>query len=174
MVFRKIFFALLVAFTFTACTTNDPIIDNQVKTDGALTVQLTTSTYNGEYSPEHVLAIWIESNNGTFVKSLKVGAAERKKYLTNWLGSTSSGNTTDAVTSATLRNHVTHNLNWDGTDVKGAVVGDGSYKLCVEFTEDDRTGKYTTFAFTKGVEKDQQTPSAVSGVSNVQITWTPQ
>ena len=60
MVFRKIFFALLVAFTFTACTTNDPIIDNQVKTDGALTVQLTTSTYNGEYSPEHVLAIWID------------------------------------------------------------------------------------------------------------------
>ncbi len=174
MVFRKIFFALLVAFTFTACTTNDPIVDNQVKTAGALTVQLTTSTYNGKYSPEHVLAIWIESNNGTFVKSLKVGAAERKKYLTNWLGSTSSGNTTDAVTGATLRNHVTHSLNWDGTDVKGALVGDGSYKLCVEFTEDDRTGKYATFAFTKGVENDQQTPADVSGVSNVQIAWTAQ
>lgn len=172
--FFSIFALLSALFLFNACSTNDPDINNTVKTSGNLTVKLTTSTYKGEYSPQHVLAIWVESNGGTFVKSLKVGAAERKQYLTNWLKATSSGNTTDAVTGATLRSHATHNLTWDGTDTSGAIVGDGTYKVCVEYTEDNRTGKYTTFTFAKGTSADSQSPAAASGVSDVLLTWTPE
>ena len=176
----KAFFTLIAflgfSFFFNACTTttNDPIINNAVKTPGALGIQFTTSTYKGEYAPDHVLAVWIESNSGTFVKSLLVKASERKQHLTNWLKSTSSGNTTDAVTGATLSSHGLINCNWNGTNTSSAVVGDGSYKLCVEYTESSSgSSKFASFTFDKATAASSSTPSGTAGISGITITWTP-
>ncbi len=175
----KAFFSFIVligfSFFFNACTssTNDPIINNTVKTPGGLAVQFTTSTYKGEYAPDHVLAVWVESNSGTFVKTLYVKAAQRKQHLTNWLKSTSSGNTTDAVTGATLSSHGAINCNWNGTDTSGAVVGNGNYKVCVEYTESSATGKYASFTFNKDLAASTANPSTTAGISGITITWTP-
>ena len=165
-------FSLLIVCLSTSCTGNDPA-QSDIKTPGSMVTSLTTSTYNGNYGPNHVLAIWIETYDGKFVKTLKVNAASRKQYLINWLSSTSSGNTTDAVTGATLRSHATHNCTWNGKNVSGDVIGDGTYYVCVEYTENNGTGKFAKFSFIKGLVDDNQNPATKSGISNVSIDWTP-
>jgi len=168
---KHILGCIATVFVLSACSTDDPI-DSAVKTDGSLSVSVTTTTYNGKYTPRHVLAIWVESSAGTYVKTLLANAAARKQYLTNWLSS-SSGNTTDAVTGATLNSHGTRTCTWDGTNVSGTTVGDGDYKVCMEFTENDGTGKYATFTFTKGTNNDTQSTASKSNFTDVNLQWTP-
>ena len=156
----------LLLIGFTACTsTNDPV-NTSKKTAGTLTVTTTTSTYNGNFSPRHVLAIWVENNSGAFVKTLLVNAQARRQYLTNWYNSTSSGNTTNATTGATLNSHGVVTCSWGGTDVTGNVVNNGTYKVCMEFTENDGTGKFSSFNFAKDTLTTTQTPSEQSNFSN--------
>ena len=169
----SIVFLALISFVYTSCTSSNDPINNSVKTSGALSVSATTSTYNGSYAPQHVLAIWVESSSGTFVKSLLVNAAARKQYLTNWYDATSSGNSTDAVTGATLRSHGSRTCSWDGTDVSGNVVGDGTYNVCMELTQNNGTGKFASFTFTKGTASDSQTSLSKTNFSNVSLAWTP-
>lgn len=174
---KKNLFVILgfISFTFfmMACSSNDPVINNSVKTSGKLSVSVTASAYKGKYTPRHVMAVWVESTSGTFVKTLVAKAAERREYLTNWLKATSSGNTTDALTGATLNSYSAMSCSWDGTNVSGSVVGDGAYNLRVEYTEDNSTGKIASFPFTKGATVDVQTPAAASGVTVGELTWTP-
>jgi len=153
-----------VSFTTTAVSANTP---------GTLAVTIATSTYNGPYAPKHVLAIWVANNAGTFVKSLMVYAAARKPDLTNWLSATSVGNTTDAITGATLSSHGTRSCTWNGTNVSGTVVANGAYQLCVEYTESNGTGKLATFTFTKGTTATTVAASTLSGVSLSVLNWTP-
>jgi hypothetical protein len=125
---------------------------------------VTTTSYNGQYAPRHVLAIWIEDSSGKFVKTLLVNAAARKSYLTSWI-SNSSGNTTDATTGATLNSHSTHTATWNGTNKSGTAVATGTYKLCVEYTEDNGTGKMKTQDFsysTASAVKQAATEPAVT------------
>ena len=42
-----------------------------------------------------------------------------------------------------------------------------------QFTENNSTGKYATFAFTKATIADNQTPTAKSNITGVNIKWTP-
>lgn len=163
--------ALFISLFLTSCT-EDPI-NSATKTAGTLAVSTTTSSYNGNYAPTHVLAIWVESSTGTFVKTLVCKAAARKQYLSNWYNATSSGNCMDALTGATINNHGSVSCSWNGTDASGAVVGDGTYKVCMEFTEDNGTGKFASFTFTKGTAADTQSPSAKNNFSNVSLKWTP-
>jgi len=151
---------------------NDSILNNSVKTAGSLSVSTLTSPAGGKYAPNHVLAIWVETSKGTFVKSLLVYAQKRKDYLTNWLAS-SSENTTDAVTGATLNSHVIRTCTWDGTDASGKVVGDGAYRVCMELTDKNATGNFSTFGFTKGAAADKQSPTNVTSFSSLAIQWTP-
>ena len=155
----------------SACT--DSTVDTSLKTAGTLTVNTTTATYNGDYGPAHVVAIWIENSSGSFVKSLLVNAAERKEYLTNWFKATSTGNTVDAQTGATINTHGAKNCTWNGKDASGNVVNDGTYKVCMEFTENNGTGKFASFTFTKSTVADDQAPGAKNGFSNISLKWAP-
>lgn len=142
-------------------------------TSGMLSVNFTTNSYNGKYAPKHVLAAWITDDSGAFVKSLMVYASSRKSYLTNWYKSTSSGDKTDAVTGATLNSHGALNCTWNGKNSAGTTVPDGVYKLCVEFTENNSTGRYTTFSFTKGVSSNSTDSSTQSNVLLSTLKWMP-
>jgi len=153
-----------LSFTTTAVSAN---------TTGLLTVNLSTTTYNGSYAPKHVLAIWVTNTSGAFVKSLMVYANARKSDLTNWLSATAAGNTTDATTGATLSSHGIRACTWDGTNVSKTVVANGTYNLCVEYTESNGTGKLATFTFTKGTATDVEPAATKSGVSLSTLTWTP-
>lgn len=152
------------------CTTSNPPV-NSTPTTG-LVVTTVTSTTGGGYSPRNIVAIWIESNAGVFVKTLTCKAAERKYDLTKW-ESSSKGNTVDASTGATLTSFGTVTGVWNGTDVNGKVVADGTYKVCMELTDKSATGNYSSFTFTKGTVAATQTPANAPSFSSISIKWMP-
>lgn len=122
----------------------------------SLSFDVLTHSLGGRYSPKNVGAIWIESSNGTFVKTLEVWAERRARYLTRW-NREASASRVDAVTSATLRSHVTHNASWDLTNASGQEVAPGDYKVVIEITDHDGTGASHEVPFTVG---DPMTKSA--------------
>ena len=122
----------------------------------------------GGYAPKNVVAIWIETNAGVFVKSLLVYANARKVDLTTWYPN-SAGNVVNAVTGATQSSNTTRTCTWNGTDVSGAVVLDGTYKVCMNIA-DGKTAA-ASFPFTKGTTAVTLTPANVTGFSNISISW---
>jgi hypothetical protein len=146
------------------------------QTAGTLSVSIKTVTANGKYAPKHILAIWIEDSNGTFVKTrlFRSQNPQYRSYLTQFASATNySYNTVDATTGATLQSHSTRTISWDATDVNGALVADGTYKVCIEFTEKNGSGPYQTYSFTKSSQGQTLTPTDVSNFQNVSISWTP-
>jgi len=139
-------------------------------TAGTLTVSATTSTAGGGYSPSNIIAIWVKSSTGTFVKSLLVYAATRKSDLTNWV-TNSARSTTNAVTGATQSSYATRTGSWNGTNTGGTLVADGEYKVCMELC--DGKTQYHEFTFTKGTSAVALTPPNVTSFSNISIKWTP-
>lgn len=146
------------------------------QTSGTLSVSIKTVTANGKYAPKHILAIWIEDSNGTFVKTrlLRSQNTQYRSYLTQFASATNySYNTVDATTGATLQSHSTRTVTWDGKDVNENLVADGTYKVCVEFTEKNGSGPYQTYTFTKGPQGQTLSPTNVTNFQNVSIAWTP-
>lgn len=152
-----------VSFTTTSAVTNTP---------GILTISTLTSKAYGAYS-SHVLAIWIENSSGVFVKTLMRYAIKRDVYLTNWVGNSAKSVTTDAATGATLTSHATRTATWNGANASGTVVADGTYKVCMELTDDNRTGNFSTFTFTKGPTAVTLTPANAPSFSSISIKWVP-
>ena len=146
---------------------------SEASTPGTLNVTVTTSATSGaQYSPRNVEAIWVENSSGVFVKSLLVYAQARISELTNWNNS-SSGNKVDAVTGATQSSHGVRTCSWNGTNVSGVVVADGTYTLKMELTDKNGTGNLGTFTFVKGTTTQTQTPASVPSFSAITIKWTP-
>lgn len=102
----------------------------------------TTVSFNGEYAPDNVGAVWVEDAAGAFVKTLEVWGTKRLEYVEMWKTET-GGNTVDAITGATRSSHGQHQLGWDLTGVDGAVVPDGLYHVYIEFTEHNGPGAWT-------------------------------
>jgi len=148
-----------VTFTSAAVSANST---------GTLTVSVLTAAPGGGYSPKNVVAIWIQTNAGVFVKSLLVYANARKSDLTTWYPN-STGNVVNATTGATQSSHATRTCTWNGTNVSGAVVVDGTYKVCMNVADGKTT--FTSFAFTKGLTAVTLTPANVTGFSNISIGW---
>ncbi len=124
----------------------------------SLTFNVTTVTYDGRYSPSHIFALWITKADGTYVKTINRQSYSYTYYLTRWK-TDSKANMTDGQTGASLDEHnyayssgTTSRIpfKWDCKDYKGAAVPDGDYYINVEFTEEDATGKFIQYAFTKG------------------------
>ena len=159
---------LFVAFTF-------PLIFAQ--TDGTLTVTATTSSAGGNYAPKNIVAMWVEDNQGNFVKTLMAYAATRKTHLNTWEASTTAAgspfNTVDAITGATKSSHGTRTCTWNGTDVSGNLVADGTYRLRMELTDKNGTGNFTTFTFNKGPNAENQAPANVPSFSSITVNWEP-
>jgi hypothetical protein len=150
-----------VSFTTPAASAN---------TAGMLMVSASTSTAGGGYSPKNIIAVWIKSSTGAFVKSLLVYANTRRYDLTNWV-SNSGQNTTDAVTGATQSSYAMRSCSWNGTNASGTVVANGDYKVCMELC--DGNIQYHEFTFTKGTSAVTLTPANVTSFSNISIKWTP-
>ncbi len=160
---------LILIFTYS-CTTEE---DSGIKTPGTLSVSTVTSDAGGNYAPKNVVAIWVENGSGEYVKSLLVYADKYKRFLTNWV-SMSSYNVTDAVSGATINTHGTRSCSWDGTDIDGNIVSDGTYRLCMELTDKNSTGNYHYFEFIKDTVSFSLAPGNVSSFSDISIIWTPE
>jgi hypothetical protein len=147
------------------------------QTEGTLTVTTTTSSAGGNYAPKNIVAIWIEDGQGNFIKTLLAYAETRKTHLNTWEASTTAAgspfNTVDAITGATKTTHAARTCNWNGTDVNGNLVPDGSYKVRMELTDKNSTGNYSTFTFTKDTNPENQAPGNVPSFSSIFINWEP-
>ena len=172
---KKVIILMMLFFSWTNMidAQNNSPYASEASTPGTLNVTVTTSATSGaQYSPRNVEAIWIENSSGVFVKSLLVYAQARISELTNWNNS-SAGNKVDAITGATQSTHGVRTCSWNGTNVLGVVVADGTYTLKMELTDKNGTGNLGTFTFVKGTTTQTQTPASVPSFSAITIKWTP-
>ncbi len=151
-------------------------LDAQIS--GKLSVSISTSETGGKYAPKNVIAIWIENETGDFIKTLLVYGNKRLTHLNTWQESTNNAGTeynkVDAVTGATRLKHGELTCSWDGTDYNKALVPDGKYYLCMELTDKNETGNYSSFEFTKNDKPVDKTPSSEESFSDITIQWVPE
>lgn len=182
---KKLCLKLSVAFSLLCFT-----ISSVAQTQGTLTFTFTevpqSITYNGD--AQHVLAVWIQSTAGTFVKTkLRYAGNITSDHLPTWAvnsGGTAANclavacNTVDGTTGATRTAWTTYSVSWDGKmgpAATGTLQPDGIYKVTIQSTWDHgSTGTATTsYTFTKGPAVDHQTPIANSYYSGINLNWTP-
>ena len=171
---KKIFIAILAVAIVGGLTPKESLAQ---ATTGTMTFTLKTISNNSGYSPKHVLAIWIKDSQGNFVKSCKVMANSRKQHLVKWKIS-SSGNTTNAITGATLSTHQTHAITWDGKDYSGNLMADGVYQVWVEYTSQNSAsgqpaGPYMSLEFNKTTASEHLAPANLTYFSNIVLDWVP-
>ena len=149
------------------------VLSLNAQTEGQLTVTVTTVPYGGSYSPYNVVAIWMRSKTGAYIKTLLAYAATRRSYLSNWATATASTyNVVDAVTGATQGSHGVITCKWNGANLTGTVLGDDTYYVVMEMTEGG-SNKLASFPVVKGKTQQVVTPANVTGFSNITIKWTP-
>jgi hypothetical protein len=145
------------------------------QTTGTFSFTVTT-TSTGGFSPEHLIAIWIENNGATFIKTkMKYGSSGNNDHLGTWV-SKSGLNVVDAITGATLTSHGTLSFLWNGTNVAGTLVPDGTYNVWLEmaWASSLTTGKtVNNYAFTKGPVLFTSNPPNTANFLSLGLTWTP-
>jgi flagellar hook assembly protein FlgD len=165
-----LFFLAIVLILSSSIHAQSDILTN---TPGTLNFSVRTITDNGTYSPKNIIAIWIKTSSGSFVRSMKVMADQRKQFLYQWKIN-SGGNVTDAVTGPTLMSHQIHTFTWNCKDLTGAVVPDGDYIIMIEYTDQDGQGPFAGFTFTKGVNPQTLIPQDQTYIKDISIQYTPQ
>jgi len=160
------------------------------QTQGTLTWSFIPTTHTGYSGTRHVLAVWIETSTGTFVKTkMRYAGGGTSDHLPTWatqaacassLNAIGSGcNITDATTGATLATYATRSGTWDGKNVNGAVngttVADGAYRLAVQQTWNHGTSATTTvyYNFTKGPTATHAVGTADANFSAITLDWVP-
>lgn len=145
-------------------------------TEGNLAFSVRTVTYNGQYAPRNAGAIWITNAQNQFVKTIKVWANQYRYTLIRW-NANSGGNTTGAITGASLNNHILHNVTWNGRNYQNIEVPDGTYYVNTEFTEHNANannmGKYKQVAFVKGPDPIDETLPNETYFRDMTLVWTP-
>lgn len=142
-----------------------------------VTITATTAPAGGPYDPDHVVAVWIESSAGTFVKTIQRHAGVRKQHLVAWTQKAGPADA-DAVSGATRQSHATPlSITWNLRDKTGALVPDGTYTVRMELADANSNqaaqNNQGTFTFVKGAAPQVQTALANGNFSNVSIDFQP-
>jgi hypothetical protein len=155
------------------------------QTAGTLTFSFTQTAHTSYTGTKNVMAVWIQSSSGAFVKTRARNAGiGTSDHLPTW--ATNSGgtagncmatacNVAGAITGATLTNFATRNFTWDGTDANGTLVADGTYKITIQSTWNHGAASTvtTSYNFTKGTTVDTQTPASDANFTNLSLQWNP-
>lgn len=96
-----------------------------------LTVTFTSTDAGGNYGNNHIIAVWIETNTGTFVKTIGDWSATRRSSLVQWRAKAGTSDA-DAVLGATRTSYVSRTTTWDMTQKSGGTAIDGIYKVWFE------------------------------------------
>ncbi|MBL9019085.1 MAG: DUF2271 domain-containing protein [Myxococcales bacterium] len=123
-----------------------------------LRIRVRTTPFGGRYAPKNIGAIWIETSAGAFVKTVERWGKTRARYLTRFNAS-SGGNVVDAITSATLGAHTTHDRTWNLADKTACEIPAGDYKVVMEHTDRDGPGTSIELPWTKGTAPLTLTPA---------------
>lgn len=155
------------------------------QTTGTLTLTFSQTPHTSYEGTKNVMAVWIESSTGTFVKTRARNAGGgTSDHLAVWAvkAGGSAGNcmaancnVLGATTGATLSNFGNRNFSWDGTNASGNVVPDGTYKIIVESTWNHGSAATTTrsYTFVKGPAQEVQTPASDANFTNIMLAWNP-
>jgi hypothetical protein len=145
------------------------------QTSGTLSFSVTTTSTGGN-SPSNLLAIWIENNSASFIKTkIRYSSSGNLDHLQTWV--TKSGqNVVDATTGPTRTSHGTVTFLWNGTDVSGTLAPDGSYSVWLEmaWASSLTTGKtVNSYPFTKGATPFHSAPTNTANFLSMVLDWTP-
>jgi len=147
----------------------EPLDAGVAKLDaGSLRFEVMTAPVGGRFAPRNVGAIWIETEQGQFIKTLEVWAQTRARYLRRFQAA-SGGDTTDAITSATLKKHEPHAVTWNLTDKDRQLVMDGNYRVALELTDKNGTGASHEVPFMLGTGPLLLTPADTAQFKQMQL-----
>lgn len=124
----------------------------------SLHVRVRTTAYGGRYAPRNIGAIWVEDASGKFVKTIERWAKTRARWLVRFQAA-ANGNVVDAVTSATLQSHVTHDRTWNLQGLDHCQIPAGNYRLVLETTDYNGAGATLEIPFTKDQSAVTLTPT---------------
>ncbi len=154
-------------------------VNVSAQTAGTLTFKFTPVTMSPGYSgTKNVLAVWIETNTGTFIKTrMRYWGSGTNDHLPTW-NTSSKANTTDATTGATLSSFTAKSITWDGKTGPAAtatIVADGSYRVAVQETWNHGTSGTVTnyYTFTKGNTTVNLVPANSANFTGLSLVWTP-
>lgn len=184
--FMKFTFTVLLFVTFILFTLNNSI----AQTPGMLTFSFVPVTKSPGYQgTRNVLAVWIQTDQGIFVKTkLRYAGFNTSDHLPNWAVNSggpagnclsSACDIADATTGATLLNFSAKTFTWNGEmgpANNGTVVADGDYVVTIEETWNHGSSgtAINSFTFTKGPFIDTQTPANNAYFQNVYLEWQPE
>ncbi len=186
---------LLLNFTGIALSTCITATLFAQSTPGTLTFSYTQAAPS-IIATQNVYGIWIEDNAGTFIKTkVRFVGSGTDDHLPTWMSKSSGGaastataascSVVDATTGATRSSSTTptafgaKTITWNGTDVSGAVVADGTYKIWIESAisypqPSANTHSYiTSFSFSKSTSTVNLTPAGDANFSTITINWVP-
>lgn len=155
------------------------------QTAGTLSLTFTQTPHTSYTGTKNVMAVWIQSSTGSFVKTRARNVGNgTNDHLPTWAvnaGGTANNclsancNVVGAVTGATLNNFATRTFSWDGTDVSGNQVPDGTYRITVESTWNHGANgsTVTTYNFVKGANPDVQSPANDANFTSIALAWNP-
>ncbi|MCA9672414.1 MAG: DUF2271 domain-containing protein [Myxococcales bacterium] len=133
----------------------------------------TTPGPNPNYAPRNIVAVWVETAAGGFVKTIGRWANKRRLEMTTWVGAAGVGDT-DAVMGATRTSHNgTLTAVWDMTQRGGGVAPDGAYKI--RFESADRNSGASSNLFSVDFNKNgtaSNNSTSGGGFNNVTLVYT--
>lgn len=137
----------------------------------------TSQTPTPQYAPNNIVAVWVETQGGQFVKTIGRWANVRRSNLIAWTQKAGAADA-DAISGATRGDHVDPlNVTWDMKNRQNAVVPDGTYVLRMEVADRNTTAasqnNQGTFMFVKGPTEQSQNGLSGGGFGNVTIVFTP-
>ncbi|HNX07970.1 MAG TPA: T9SS type A sorting domain-containing protein [Bacteroidales bacterium] len=172
--FYKLAFGLFLFLLFPFLT--------MAQTAGTLTFTVTTAAPSGQYSPKHLVAMWIQNSSVTntptdFIKTkiayTRLTNPNYSAYLNKWV-SASARNVVDATTGATRNiSSETLTFTWNATNVSGTVVPDGTYYVWMQMTASNTNGTAIYVEFTKGPAEVTLTPANSGNYSGMSLHWMP-
>lgn len=139
-----------------------------------LTVSFQTTAPGGQYKPKNILAVWIETPTGAFVKTIGDWSGQRRSNLVLWRSKAGTADG-DAVMGATRTSHTgTLTVTWNMSP-RGATtpVADGDYKVWFENVDNNggSPNHRTSFTFSKNGTAASNTIASQNGYLNIHWSY---
>jgi hypothetical protein len=131
----------------------------EAEAKGSVRITFTTTPVPGTYSPNNVVAAWIQNTAGAHQKTVGLWSAVRTQYLLAYRLAAgvndSNALPADAVSGASRLNHQgALTVVWNLRDKAGTIAPDGTYTIRLELADSNATSQAQnhegTFTFVKG------------------------
>lgn len=156
------------------------------QTAGTAKLEATILDYTGSSSASHYAVVWVTTQAGAFVKSLrKQGpsswtSSEWGNHCSTWNTARAGSTVLDGYSSATATTYTGTNspiiLTWNCRDAGNNLMPDGNYKFWIQYAENSGQGPYTTsgLLWTKGATTATNTyANQGANFANMKVIWSP-